>query len=191
MNKVLLSIIALVSLTSGHANAEVYSYTGSLFSAASGVYTNTMRITGSITTSVPIPLNSIDFNIATIATSWSFSDGVQTITSADGVNDAQPSVPVRFDTDGAGNITAALIWFYDDPITTVIGGTNKLIGLFDNAAQSFASIVATCVNLSSGVCENYTLGPDSGGVNALSGEVGAWVTGTLPVDPMIFKDSFE
>lgn len=187
MKKIMASIIALVSLISGHANAEVYSYTGSLFSSASGAYRNTMRITGSITTSVPIPLSSIDFNIATIATSWSFSDGVQTITSADGVIDAQPSIPVKFDTDGAGNITAALIWFYDDPITTVIGGTNKLIALFDNAPTSFAATAATCVSLNAGVCENYSGGTESGGVNALSGEVGAWVTGTVPVELMKFS----
>lgn len=85
MKNLILSLTVLASMIGSHANAETYIYTGKNFTSANGDYTTNMQVTGSITTSSPIPPNSINFDIGTIATSWSFFDGVQTISDADGV----------------------------------------------------------------------------------------------------------
>jgi hypothetical protein len=78
-----------------------------------------MRITGSFTTSIPIPPNSSYYDIAPIMTSWSFSDGLQTITSASG--QFRPSSPPHVTTDSQGNITDTFLLFWDFPIATQVG----------------------------------------------------------------------
>jgi hypothetical protein len=67
------------------ANADVvYDYTGQPFTQVSGPYTTTDSVTGSITVSSPLAANltSFDLDFSTGLVAYSFSDGVQTISSS-------------------------------------------------------------------------------------------------------------
>ncbi len=81
----LFSLILLVGLYAASYSvvvADTYSYVGTNYIVSpSSAYTGDMKLTGSITTNGPIPDNSLAFDISAIATSWSFSDGLQTIDS--------------------------------------------------------------------------------------------------------------
>jgi len=66
-------------------------------------YTTAMRVTGSFTTAGPLAANLTLANIASLVTSYSFNDGVNTI--ADGDPDARV-VRFRVSTNGSAGITA-------------------------------------------------------------------------------------
>jgi len=156
------SIVALASMIASDANAETYIYTGKNYTNANGDYTTAMRITGSITTSSPIPPNSIDFDIRTIATSWSFFDGVQTISDADGVFHSFSAFAPKFTTDGDGNITQADVWVSDDPVATEVNQTNRYIATIASGFPSgfdHGVSLAKCTTVTNGICTAYLFGP--------------------------------
>ena len=66
------------------AQAETYNYTGQPFTSVTGPYTTSMRVTGSIVTSAPIPASQNNLDVNALLVSWTFSDGVETITSSSG-----------------------------------------------------------------------------------------------------------
>jgi hypothetical protein len=75
-----------------------YDYTGANFTTTVGAYTTSDSVQGSITFSAPLADNLADY--AVFPESFSFTDGVQTITSSTpGVSDA-----FAFSTDASGNI---------------------------------------------------------------------------------------
>jgi hypothetical protein len=82
--------------------SSTYTYTGLDFQSASGPYTTNDFVSGSFTLASALGDNLVDDSIT--PASYSFSDGVQTITSA------SPPSDVTFDvsTDGSGNIDG---WF--------------------------------------------------------------------------------
>jgi len=163
MKNLLLSLTVLASMIGSHAYAETYIYTGKNYTDANGSYTTDMRITGSITTSAPIPPNSIKFDISDIATSWSFFDGVQTISNVDGVFHTFSAFSPKFTTDGDGNITKADLWVSDNPVATAVGQTNRYIATFPGdpaGALPFDHGVslAQCREIQEEVCSVYLLG---------------------------------
>ena len=164
-----MSLIALASMIASHASAETYRYTGNNFAIALGQYTTQMQVTGSITTSVPIPPNSIDFDIRTTMTSWTFSDGVQTITSENGV--FHPLFSTKFSTDGTGNIFRGDVWVGDDPLGTVIGDKNNIIQTSFTGGIDAGMIQATCTEPVTNPCTTYSFGPDRG---LLFSSTGTW-----------------
>lgn len=103
-------VLALTVFTTS-AFAETYNYTGPNYDAGnvSAPYTAAMSITGSITTSGPIPASQTNLDISGLITAWSFSDGVNTISNANGtVNFSGLSGnPPTVSTDASSNIT---IW---------------------------------------------------------------------------------
>jgi len=132
------------------ANADVvYDYTGLPFTTVTGAYTTTDRVTGSITVSSPLAANLTGFRLggSTGLVAWSFSDGVQTITSSSGASD--PITPGAFiiSTGPTGAFTA---WEIDvqianlegiaafNPATNLLGGTLADRGF--NATGSGANI---------------------------------------------------
>jgi PEP-CTERM motif len=105
------SFLMLVTLP---AMATTYTYTGNPFTTAAAPFTTSDSISGSFTTSSPIAPNTGNFSSGPFGpsvlavpildvTSFSFSDGVDTIT------DTSPGIAtpiLNFATDGSGNILA-------------------------------------------------------------------------------------
>lgn len=151
-----------------NAFAETYTYTGKNFTSANGDYTTSMQVTGSITTSSPIPPNSINFDIRSIATSWSFFDGVQTISDADGVFHSFSAFAPKFTTDGDGNIVKADVWVSDDPVATEVNQTNKYIATMASGGFDHGVSLAKCTTVTDGICTAYLFGP-RGLVNGVPG----------------------
>jgi len=86
-----------------------YDYTGSNFSTAIGAYTTSDSVQGSITFSAPLADNLSDFSVS--PESFSFTDGVQTITSSTtGVVDS-----FAFSTNASGNISFWTIFVESSP----------------------------------------------------------------------------
>ena len=80
MRKFVLAAV-LVLLASG-TQATTYTYTGVNFDAASGPYTTAMSVSGSITLASPLAPNLVGADLLASLESWSFSNGVQTYSSA-------------------------------------------------------------------------------------------------------------
>ena len=64
------------------AQAETYTYTGPNFNEFFGDYSASDFITGSFDTSSPLPANASYGDFSGLVTSWSFTDGQQTLTPA-------------------------------------------------------------------------------------------------------------
>jgi hypothetical protein len=94
------SFLLLTGLQSA-ARAETYTYTGNDFESATSPYTTSDFVSGFFTVASPF---SDSMALASFTpTSYSFSDGVQTFSSA-----SPPSVTFKVGTDPSGNINA---WF--------------------------------------------------------------------------------
>lgn len=166
-----MSLFVLAAFTGGHVNAETYEYTGNNFSNVRAAYTTNMSISGSFTTSAPLPASVLELDISTLipAPTWTFTDGVQTITSDEGVFHTgwKPLVS----TDSTGNITRADIWVSDAPIASENNQENSYIttrgggvGALDSGA-----INARCNN--EPACTQYLFALDFA---FLTGNVGTW-----------------
>jgi hypothetical protein len=99
-------ILALIAVTGAlPLMADTYTYTGNLFTTATGpLLTTGDSITGSFTVSSPLAANLDEVSIT--PTSFSFSDGLQTFSSSNpniGVCACSPFFG-NFSTDGSGNI---------------------------------------------------------------------------------------
>jgi len=164
MKTVLTGFVVLALFVSSYASATVYNYTGANFTATAGSYTTAMRITGTIATNSPIPPNSVDFDISGILTSWSFSDGVQTISDVTGVLHPHPTLVPAFDTDGLGNITGAVfLTLASKPLGTTLLDTDSIIQIHPSGGGlDTAYVDAPCVNVSSGVCRDWNFITNSG-----------------------------
>jgi hypothetical protein len=128
--------IAMAVLGATSAKASVtYDYTGNDFTNATGEYTVTDKVTGSITFATPLPA-SLSFPTFELPTSFSFMDGVQVITNSSAV-----SIEFVLGTDVAGNINQ---WLIDiSSITGRITTTNEFLFpppiVGDTAHHNFAS----------------------------------------------------
>ena len=127
-----------------------------------------MRVTGTLVTSSPIPPSS-ETDISGILISWSFSDGVQTITSADGA--LNPNYPPLVVTDEQGVITDSFLVVFPSPISTTIGATDNYIGVAFGSSVGVIDIV--CSSVTDGVCDSWSE-PESN--YAQSNSDGAWET---------------
>ena len=170
MNRIAASLLALVFLVSGYqASAEIYTYTGQNYNVATAPYTTAMSITGTITTSGPIPPNSVSLDITGLITSWSLNDGVVTLNNGNATLNGNfvNAFPPTVTTDGAGNITAADIFAFSTPLAAAVNDTNDIIltwSLGDQGAQN-----AVC-SAFAGTCTSYTT---SGGTGSQP-VVGTW-----------------
>jgi hypothetical protein len=104
------SILATAALLSAslaaHASTITYTYTGLDFTKVSGSgYTTSDNITGTFTLAAPLAANLNDVQIQ--LASYSFSDGLQTLTNQDSTQ------KVSFSTDAEGDITGWEISFIE------------------------------------------------------------------------------
>jgi IPTL-CTERM motif len=117
MNRIL-AVLALFGLVTA-AQATTYTYTGQPYSTGAisnftpacvvgpcANYTGTMSISGSFTTTVPLPVNQPLIDISGLVTAYNFTDGVNTYSSSD-VNVRRNAFQVA--TDSLGNISNTII----------------------------------------------------------------------------------
>jgi hypothetical protein len=180
MKRITISLTVLACFFVGGVNAATYEFTGNPFTIKIGAYVSVpdARITGSITTTVAIPPNTIDLDIRTIIDSWEFSDGVQTITSQNG--EYHPRFSTKFTTDGAGNLTRGDVWVGDDPLATAVNEKNDIIIISFTGGHASGLVQATCTLPNTdpptpitNPCSTYAYGPDRG---LLFGVPGTWKT---------------
>ncbi len=154
MKKLFASLFILTFVLGAEAQTTVYEYAGQNFDEFQGAtYDTSMRVTGTVVTSAPIPGNSSGFDARGIVVSWSFSDGVKTITNNSGLLHA-----TRFDfwTDGTGKVTQTDIVVIQGPISTSTGQTDDLIWVvqaFDEGTEN-----VECGTVTQGVCTDWNFG---------------------------------
>jgi len=184
MRKLLIACIALFSLAANCAYAETYNYTGQYFTFGEGAeYAEGMSVTGSITTSGPIPPNSVNLDIRPLIIAWTFNDGVQTLSSANGDLLHQvlgEAPPLSFSTDALGNITSADIMVQDVPEPTTIGGTVNVIYTFGSIPVDAGILDFTCLAVVNDQCSEYELGTGF----AMSESMGTWGPVKSPITPV-------
>ena len=165
--------------SSVHADTR-YEFTGDNFEFAQGRYTTAMRVEATITTSVPIPANVSRYDITPIVTSFSVSDGVQTITSASGAV-FDPRQGTSFTTFADGRIRA---WYFSatKPVAVNVGDEVNLI----QASSSFgdlAGIGMRCSAIDADGCINFSgyIPPDYGQTSNFV--TGNWEIVDVPSEP--------
>ena len=158
MHRVFLTALLLGLAAATHAQQETYRYVGPTFTSVNGDYTTADRVIGRITTSSPIPPNSIDFDISTIATGFRFDDGVQVIDDTTGVFHPGIAFRPRFTTDGAGNITEANLFVEKPSVATSVGATTSYITTNQESGFDHGVQTARCEGLLDGLCGSYRFG---------------------------------
>jgi hypothetical protein len=171
MKRITMSLIALAWIFLSDAKAATYNYEGNFFTVAAGEYNINNKVTGFITTSSPIPANSIDLDIRLLIIDWSFDDRAQTLSYPGDV--MHPSYTPKFSTDGAGNIIQGDIWVSDTPVAETSGELNSYIFTqMSGGGFDFGAIGAPC-STNTGPCLSYGFPPDRGFV---TGSPGVWTT---------------
>lgn len=150
-------IVFIVSLILGNsAQAETqYVFTGYNFDYVRGSYTTAMRVEATITTSIPIPAGASRYDITPIVTSFSVSDGLQSITSASGAV-FDPRQGTSFTTDANGSIKS---WYFSvtRPVAVNVGDEADVI----QASGSFgdwAGIGMSCNRADADGCTSWASG---------------------------------
>lgn len=167
MKRMMMGFVVLALLISNYAYATTYTYTGQNFTQIYSPYTTDMRVTGTIVTSSPIPPNSVDFDITPILASWSFNDGVNTISSSSGR--FTYNNPPIFSTDAQGNIIDKEWQVGDGPLTPVENDPFNII--LSTEFGDTAVIDALCLNPVGTRCGSYFIEPPYAQVR----QVGTWV----------------
>ena len=180
MKRFIVVVAGLVVSTAAYG-VTTYSYIGPLFTSAVAPYTMSMRITGTFTTAVPLPPNMALTPIGPLgnglALSWSFTDGVNTLTD---VNSDEFGLSAQYAvaTGSNGAITDWAIWLESHKSPWSVGETNLFVievesgGDNDNAEQG-----GTCNAVTAGHCSNASFGTERGSTDT----VGVWTGGSLPV----------
>lgn len=174
MNSFLRSLAAgIFIISSFSAAAEEYTFTGLNYSASAGSYDGTMMLSGTIVTSSAIPANATNINILGLIDTFSFSDGVNTITEADGTLAGYNVFPSGLvSTDGDGEITAWLFIARDLPLADALTETNILMTTFSGGGDS-ASPAAECTTVNMvPACNIYTA---PAGDSAMTTIPGSWL----------------
>jgi len=150
----------LAMLVSASAWSATYVYAGPPYTTVGGIYTTSMRITGSFTTANPLPPNLSNVEIGpygqNLVTSWSFNNGVTTFTTANSSIALPRWTGVYGDfvvsTDVAGNITGFLISLQSPPsdsfnvdlATIRIGNSPVLYNSYNVPAACNTEVIFMC-----------------------------------------------
>jgi len=174
MNTFIRGMLAgVLILCSFSVAAEEYTSTGANYSTATGSYTTGMMLTGTIVTSSAIPANATDLDILGLIDSFSFSDGVNTLTEADATLVGYNVFPSpRVSTDADGEITNWLFIALDLPLADALSETNTLMVIFGCVGYSVSPAAACTIVTMVPACNVYTF---PSGVTASSATQGSWV----------------
>lgn len=184
MKRFILALLAATSCAIGtSALAQTYTYTGNNYTSASGSYDTGMSVTGEFTTAAALAPNLVAQDITGLILTFTFSDGVTTITEADGALADFNTIPgATVSTDASGDIIEWSFFARDVPLATAIGEFNDIIATANTAAavvdQGAVASQCTAVDATPS-CTSYT--PTSGN-GAVFNSAGSWVT-TLPPPP--------
>jgi hypothetical protein len=148
-----------------------YTVSGSTYSTVTSLYANATGITGSFTTSSPLPPNLNNAPIAGgtgglgFVQSWSFNDGVFSYTNANSVpwTDAGNNAgSFAVSTDSAGNITGFFIVLTRPSSGAVIGQLTEWLFLGFSGPGTSTALTGICVHLLApgGPCTGYLVTPD-------------------------------
>ena len=160
--------------------ATVYTYTGSdftsFFPTAQGVFTSSDSITGSVTVATPLADN-LSFSEVSF-TSYSFSDGVDTLTNLNSAPMSDAPAPFAFavSTDASGNIIAWSIDIQGTPGTSV---ENDNISTFNNAPNGLPPTADSGSNCPIS-CNFGPSGVINGSLASNSGTPGTFAVSAVP-----------
>lgn len=188
MNNKIVNTLALTILVISSASfAETYTYTGPSYNTASSPYTTDMSVSGSFTTSSAIPPSSVDFDLRPIVTSWSFFDGLNTLTEANSEFwDLGGAFPPIASTDADGNITAAILLLHSPVMPHEVGDVIDRLQIRSDALSANALNDTVCTAVTDDFCDSYTWSTSE--AQYAAADLGAWETGAsapLPPEPPI------
>ena len=174
MKKLLCPIVLVLQLAFAPlAAATTYLFTSPTYTFASGSYTTSMRLTGSLTTAVPLPPNMPYSSVEPLATSWSFFDGLVTYTNLN-TSDFEGFFVA---TDANGDISA---WGLDNltpAAPNTVGETIDVVYIAQSGGGAAGGYHATCVGVSvAGICNAYT----ASSLGIVEGSAGSWTTVRAP-----------
>lgn len=144
-------------------------------------YSTSMRVTGSFTVSTPLAPNLSHVDISTSANllSWTFFDGVNTISSTTPNAYIYPGI-FQVSTDALGNVTSATDIVVGDFIGSVgIGSRVNAIGVGDDAPGDYGLNNDSCNVVTGNACTNET--SDTNASSGLNFIAGAWTTPLMPL----------
>lgn len=158
-----LMVFAMLALFASVATATTYQYTGAAYTTVGvgGVYSTSMRLTGTITTASPLPANMPPTAIGpggkNWVTAWSFTDDVNTFTQANSMVLFGNPGAFTVGTGADGNINVAQIALMAPPGTHTVGESMNYFLFFDPAVGDLGVIVVadgscTNVRVSDSVC---------------------------------------
>ena len=114
-----LGVLAACTMTLTLAASTTYTYTGNVFQTVLAPYTTSDFVSGYFTLTSPLPVNMAESAITPV--SYSFTDGVQTFSSAS----PPPEVTFNIGTDASGNIDQWVIQLDSGPPSNDIVSTSS------------------------------------------------------------------
>ena len=170
-------------VVSAVAGAEQYSFVSNQYSIIRNYtppcsaptcanYLATMRVGGAFSTSGPLSANLTSQNISGLLTSWSFSDGINTISNT---NPLAQIFDFSVTTDSSGAIIQSNIQLQKWQQTPQVGGYFNLIEIQGNN-QSAAFTAVQCDSLVGSICRGWSY-PSSSSLGA-SRQSGIWIVNT-------------
>ena len=161
IQKLFLSVLLLLPAANILATGITYTYTGEEATNTQGTYVGIgAHVSGQFTVAEQLPPSKPETDISSIVSSYSFSDGVQTLTEAD-------SKLIRFVvvTDSNGVPRTWFLTLYKTPVTSSNGGQVEGIELFNTGSVSLGrgSTDAVCNSNSGpgGECDSSFLNTGS------------------------------
>jgi hypothetical protein len=173
--------------------ATTYNYTGPLYTTVSNHttcvvgtcadYSTSMRVTGSFTVNVPLAANLSGVDISTSANllSWSFFDGVNTISSVTPNASIYPGF-FRVSTNASGNVTSAtdiVVEMFTTSVGTGFSSRVNSIGVGDSAPGDYGLNNQSCLALSGNSCTNSV--SDANSSDGVNFSPGSWSSPALTV----------
>lgn len=181
--------VLMLCLTAGVQAQPLVTYilSGPNYSGASGVFDNTMTLSGSFTTASPLAANLSSQAVGALVTDYAFNDGVNNYTPANSLVLYDNPVFFSVSTDAAGNITGYLISLMSPlPPHTGIEAFNAFL---INGSNITAGAGQTCGDVVDQICRSLPPGASGNVTGAFPGVFTAQVTSSAatPVPVPVFS----
>jgi hypothetical protein len=174
-----LMAVGILILLSNVAAADTYTYTGVLYTTATGTYTTAMSIAGSFNTASPLPANMASTEIgpsgSNLVTSWSFNDGLNTLDNTNSMELYGDAQFFTVATDATGQITLFRIGIMSPMAPHTVA--QAMNAIFFSGDQQVTS-AAPCSTVVSDVCTGI---PGAGTNWGQSSTSGTW--NAVPSEP--------